>query len=352
MKTLAEFQQYFEKEMQPRLLRVQAEREATRCYVWKPWRWILLGELAFCIAFALLASPPGGPNARAPWYVALIPISFFLTLVVAPIALLVRKSRWNKRWGNAEKQTSLIPAIRFLTPEFTYEPARFAAPELVKASGLFEFDGKLSSVVGDDRFTGRIGETQVEFSEVTATTSRKVSTKNGTKTVYTPHQGLFLSADFNKRFDHYTVVLPDPGEQLLGATVAGWLGTLANALQTLNGQVGQGSGGPLRAIRMEHLEFEKQFQVFSSDPVEANYILTPNVMERLAAFQARVKFGLSLTFRDSRMHAFLPAGPLFEEDASADWSRFETYRPYYEQLYVVFDLVEAMQLNTRLWTKS
>ena len=347
MKTLQEFQDYFERELRPTLATFQAERDARHPYLWWWWRWVFVAAIVISV-FTGFANLPGNRPQQ------LMAFVWFSTLIVLPVIYWVRYNRWAAKYGNWEKSASLVPAIRFLAPEFEYRQSQYVSDKRVRTSRIFESDGDLMSIVGDDYFTGRIGKTAVEFSEVRVTIRDRVVRDDKGNPVMSRQAGMFLVADFNKPFQHATLVMPDPLEQKLGTELSKLVdGTIAfmNSLQKTAGAAGA-PGSDWKPVRLEDLEFERLFKVYGTDPVEAYYILTPNIMERLTAFQKGTRFGLTLSFVDTAMHAFIHRGALFEGDLNADRTTFAAYRPYYDQLKQMFDLVEAMNLNTRLWTRT
>lgn len=93
----------------------------------------------------------------------------------------------------------------------------------------------------------------------------------------TVFHGLLLIYSFQKPFEGETVVMPD----------ATWLG---------NKLVGMTRRGD--RVTLEDVRFEKQFEVYSTDQVEARYILTPRFMERMSelAGQFGNRRGLSMAF--------------------------------------------------------
>lgn len=347
MKTLQEFQDYFERELRPKLVTIQTERDASRPYLWHWWRWALLAAIAISVATGF-ASLPGKRSSQ------LLTFVWFATLIVLPVIYWVRYNRWAAKYGNWEKNATLMPAIRFLAPKFEYTQSRFLSEKQVRTSRIFESCGDIVAVDGDDHFAGVIGKTAVEFSEVRVKIrDRKLRDDKGNP-VMLRQAGMFLIADFNKPFQHVTLVMPDPLEQKLGKEFSKLIdGTIAfmNSLKKTVGAAGA-SGSDWKPVRLEDLEFERLFQVYCTNPVEAYYILTPNVMERLTAFQKGMRFEFTLSFIGTAMHAFIHRGALFEVDLNADRTTFAAYQPYHEQLHLVFDLVEAMNLNTRLWTKA
>jgi len=347
MKTLQEFQDYFERELRPKLVTMQAERDARRPALWWWWRWVFAAAIAISLVVAI--SPISGSRSSQ-----LLSWMWFGTLIVLPVIYWIRYNRWAAEYGNREKDTTLVAAIRFMVPEFEYTQSRFVPEKHVRSSRIFESRGDIESVGGDDHFAGVIGKTAVEFSELRVAIRDRNLRDDKDKPVMWYRTGMFLRADFNKPFQHATLVMPDPVEQNLGTEMAKLIGGLQAAIGSLDRFAAEkpAAASDLRPIRLEHLEFERLFEVSCTDPVEAHYILTPNIMERIAEFQKRTRFALSLAFIDTAMHAFIFRGALFEGDVQSDRTSFAAYQSYYEQLHQIFELVDAMNLNSRLWNKA
>jgi hypothetical protein len=110
--------------------------------------------------------------------------------------------------------------------------------------------------VGSDYICGKIGETEIEFSEIFSA----YSGESGPRSPSYAHlifKGLFFIADFNKTFTGRIVVLPDEAERLLGR-----LGSQLQAKSRNRSQI----------VRLEDSEFEKYFVVYGDDQVTARYM--------------------------------------------------------------------------------
>jgi len=192
---------------------------------------------------------------------------------------------------------------------------------------------------GEDHFRGRLGKTDIEFSEVTAKQKNRSETGSGQKNDYIIiFRGLFIVADFNKHFRTRTVVLPDTAEKLFGK--------FGQILQSA-------SSGRGRLVRLEDPVFEKEFCVYGDDQVEARYILTPSLMERIIAFRRKWKTKVSLSFIDSKVYIAISMNRnLFETRIFrpvADYSFMEETLRF---LVLLTGIVEDLNLNTRIWTKE
>lgn len=72
-------------------------------------------------------------------------------------------------------------------------------------------------------------------------------------------------------------------------------------------------GANVHRARLEDPEFEKKFEVYTTDQVEARYLLTPNVMQALLDLEAAFKGAkVRCTFHDNKIYAAAEAGNLFE----------------------------------------
>lgn len=111
-----------------------------------------------------------------------------------------------------------------------------------------------SSVVVDDVFTGQYKD--VNYNIVEAIYRKEVRSK-GSKS--SSHQrifnGLLITLDMNKNFNSHTIIRPEVFELI---TVK-----------------------DLKKTTLEDVEFEKKFNVYTNDEVDARYLITPSFMERL-----------------------------------------------------------------------
>ena len=103
---------------------------------------------------------------------------------------------------------------------------------------------------------------------------------------------------------------------------------------------------------MENPGFEKAFVVYSSQVVEAHYILTPSLMERI--LNLRSKFGsIQLAFYNSVVFVSVPLKEnLFEANIFQSLIAYDKMEKYFMQLQLFTDMVEELNLNTRIWTKA
>lgn len=335
MRTPAEFEAFLRDEIAPRLQAVERERAAVQARrdalkLAKGWKVagaaaglllaILTGDLELLVA-----------GAGAPW-----------------ILELLRRARVPDTATPLARSRVLEPVVTFWDPSFRYQPQRAISREEFEASRLYA-DQLIDLYSGEDLVTGRHGATAFRFCEVHA---RRVTRRKGRSETRTVFRGLFFVADCNKAFRGHTLVLPDVAERALGG--------VGRAFQSL---VAPGAG--LDLIELECPEFERAFVVYTTDPVEARYLLSPSLMQRIRSFSENTGSKLRIAFLRGRVYVALPLetdllslggaagmpaalgalagrGPLTLDDVRR-WSG--------ELLFAV-GIVDALDLNTRIWSKA
>ncbi len=153
--------------------------------------------------------------------------------------------------------------------------------------------------------------------------------RTGKTTTYVEvYHGILISLTFAKNFSGELLVRRD----------AGAIGNFFGGL------------GKEQRIRLEDPRFEKMFEVYGTDQVEARYLLTPTFMERIVDLTALFgKKGVELAFTDNRLLVSIrvttdqfEGGGLFTR--MTDTVRIETL---VQELCAVFDVVDTLQLNLR-----
>lgn len=223
--------------------------------------------------------------------------------------------------------------IRFFDPGLSYFPTEKIPKSTFLHSKLFTT--KPNRYKGDDLVRGKIGKTAIEFSEVLA---QYVQSNGKTTTVHTIFKGLFFIGDFNKHFRTQTFVLPDTAEKLFGR--------FGKMLQSWN------LSRP-DLIQLEDPEFEKEFVVYGKDQIEARYILSLSLMQRILDFKRKTGQKVFLSFIDSKVFIGVWSDHvLFEPKILSTLLDFDLIREYFDDLQLAIGIVDDLNLNTRIWSKE
>ncbi|MEL6325221.1 MAG: DUF3137 domain-containing protein, partial [Pseudomonadota bacterium] len=175
----------------------------------------------------------------------------------------------------------------------------------------------------EDKLTGRRGEVDFEFFEAHLEEKRTTRDSNGrTQTKWvTVFRGQCLRFDFHKPFLGETLVTRDAG--------------IFNRFS--------GKRGMDRA-KLEDPVFEKAFEVFTTDQVEARFLLTPDFMQRLVDIEQAFHGGkLRCAFIGGEMFVAVEGGDLFEPGSMfTPLDNPERIRELLDDFAVVFNLIDTV----------
>lgn len=191
----------------------------------------------------------------------------------------------------------------------------------------------------EDQVLGTAGKTRFGFSQVHAEYKTETRTKNGTRTDW--HQifeGIIFCADFNKHFNGVTVVRPKD----MGAAFGAWI---ADNIPVFSSNRG--------LVKLENPDFEDCFMTYSTDQVEARYILTPAMMERLCELEGKSKYTISVSFIDTYMYIAFPLDKdYFEPPQYKSLLDQQSLDEDIDVIRFMYGIVGELDLNTRIWGKQ
>lgn len=220
--------------------------------------------------------------------------------------------------------------------------------EIDHTSGLSERDFIYSQLFSkepdryrsEDQISGMAGKTKFSFSELHAEYKTVTQTKNGRQEHWhTILKGIVFYADFNKNFNGVTVVRPKD----MGAALGAWI---SKAMPIFSS-----SGKEL--VQLENPEFNREFVTYSTDQVEARYILTPAMMGRLCELNKRCSYTISLSFINSSVFIAFPLNKdYFEPPVHKSLLDPNFLNEDIEVIRFMYGIIKDLDLNTRIWTKA
>ncbi len=254
--------------------------------------------------------------------------TFIITVTSGGFAYFWLSSDYRRRF----KDRIFRQLIAKIDPSLQYDPDGLIPYTLFKQSELFV--DAVDSYKGSDLIQGKIGKTPLMFSYLDVKKKRNHSRQNNSRIgVFV---GTFIVTEFHKNFHHTVKVYPDLAEKYLG--VAGsWF---------------QGSESE-KVVRMDSPAFEKEFKVIADDPVEAHYLLTPNIMEKVVQLRKRADAPIYLSFCHNKLFiAVLNGENWFKVPVFESLFRMNVVKQYIQSLGLVFGIVEELHLNRRIWSKA
>jgi hypothetical protein len=317
---MSDLKAFYEKKLKPSLLEMDSTRKKIRTRI----LFSILGFFTVFPAMLIFIKMKGMPSMG--FMVVLISIIYFLFCIK-------KVKKLYAPYQKEFKKTVIQKIVQMMNPSFIYSPNNHIPLSLFESSGIFT--AKQNSYYGDDYVKGRVGDADIEFSELDVSRVTCSGKNQSRKTIF---KGLFFSADFNKHFNTKTFVLTDVAETLFGSLGAKF-------------QMENKSRGDL--VKLENTAFEKAFSVYSGDQIEARHLLTPVMMERIMHFRVSTKRKVQLSFVDNRLYVAIPFNKnLFEPRIWSTIERFSDIETFHGQLSLATSVVEMLNQNTRVWSKQ
>lgn len=234
------------------------------------------------------------------------------------------------------KREVIGASLKFLDQSLTIEPQNGIGENEFMRCQLFSNDPDRYKT--EDLVMGTAGKTGFYFAEVHAEYKTVERTKDGTRTEWHEiFKGIIFVADFNKNFNGVTIIRPKD----IGAAFGAWFSK--NLFSIGNNDV----------IQLENTVFDKTFVTYGSDQVEARYILTPAMMERILNLNNQSKYNISLSFIESRMYIAFPLNRnYFEAPVFKSLLDPAIINEDIDVIRFMYDIVKELDLNTRIWGKG
>lgn len=256
-------------------------------------------------------------------------ILFFL------IALVSIGKKFKKEIGSYKllfKETVISPLTELVEGNLTYQPEQGIDKKLVLSSSLIK--GNIDEYKSEDLFVGKIGETSFQFAEIEAKEFQKDS--NGNSQKITIFKGLFLKANFNKRISSKVLISPDIFKDKWGKFGA-YLSKKMFATSNL------------QKIKLEDNSFEKHFEVFSEDQVEARYVLSPSLMERFVKLREKGNL-LTASFMNNDLYIGIYLNKnLFEPHLFRNTIKAKEVQQFLDYLIFMTEIVSDLNMNNRIY---
>lgn len=259
-----------------------------------------------------------------------------LAAVIFGGVILYRISDESANYKNRFKMEVVGALLSNVDQSLTIQPSYGISEAEFRQSQLFTKDPDRYST--EDLISGKIGKTSIYFAEVHAEYKTETSGKNGRQEHWHDIlKGIVFVADFNKNFNGVTAVRPKD----FGNSIGAWFSK--NVF----------SFGEKNIVELENDNFNRCFVTYSTDQIEARYILTPAMMDRLCELNGRAAYAISVSFVNSSMYIAFPlAKNYFEAPLFKSLLKADVLNDDFSVLHFMYGIVQELDLNTRIWTKQ
>lgn len=224
----------------------------------------------------------------------------------------------------------IVPKIiSLISEDLTYRPLQQISINRVRASRLIP-ENAVFNVEGSDFIHGKYHDVPIMMSYLNAKTTGEDS-----KTFF---NGIFFVADFKKDFEGSVILLPNASGK-----------TSSNMLSRIMGRGRQES-----YVQMEDIAFGEEFFCYASDDILARYVLSFSFKEKLIHYNKLHPYtSIFFSFVNGSMYLIIdnkrnPFAPSYNKPLT-DQTQIKNI---FDEIMLIFDVVEVLELNKRIWSKE
>lgn len=313
------FAPYYEKHIAPLL--VQYEKQRAKALRQTKGRLNLLNHTAITLIVLIIAFflAVGLGVLRGDHF------NFIVALMGMAVMLTIPLYQWaetaERRYKEKVKREIFPLIFGFFGADFVYIPEGRLTIEDMEPSGIIPYHNTRSVA---NYVSGSYQGCAFELTEAVMTVrSRRHS--------HTAFKGLCVYLGMNKEFSSHTVVVRD--KTALGNFFEDRLNCLEN-------------------VKLEDPRFEGKFEIYSTDQIEARYLLTPSFMERLMELDGLLGInGLQASLYQGKLLLMIPGGLFYTFLDAHSFAQPATFYEEIQKIFIemrtIFGVIDTLKLNER-----
>ena len=241
-------------------------------------------------------------------------------MVCVVILILVLSGIWVSRasseYTSLYKQKVVKVFIQEYNEGLSYNPTGIVPESIYKSA---KFDGYYDIYHSEDVIKGNIDNHEILMGEVHTQREEEHTDSDGntTRSDVTVFHGMFGFVPINNRYNGEIKVHTDKGK----------LGRLFKNKTR---------------VEMDSSEFEKYFDVYADDKIQAMQVLTSDIMEQMIGFRTNHKTKFDITVNRSHFFIRFHTGNMFEANIFRSSVNFDTLKKVYDIINFTFDITRSM----------
>lgn len=233
--------------------------------------------------------------------------------------------KFNKEYKN-------IYVLNFLKQNFEniiYKPEEGISKKEIKKYNTLNLGDKFTS---NDYICGTYKNVKFEQSDIHIQEKYEEEDKDGNKIITweTIFEGRYMIFDFNKNFKSNVQVISDD--------------FIKRSLPHIKNN---------KKVKLEDIEFNKMFKIYSEIEHDAFYILTPHFMEKIKKLYKELDAPIKLTFMENKLHVAVNNGEdSFEYNVLNPINEEEIEQDIIKDIKLITDFVNELNLDNNLFKKE
>lgn len=260
-------------------------------------------------------------------FIIFIEIIFGIAMIIIIKNIINGKDikKFNKEYKN-------IYVLNFLKQNFEniiYKPEEGISKKEIKKYNTLNLGDKFTS---NDYICGTYKNVKFEQSDIHIQEKYEEEDKDGNKIITweTIFEGRYMIFDFNKNFKSNVQVISND--------------FIKRSLPRIKNN---------KKVKLEDIEFNKMFKIYSEIEHDAFYILTPHFMEKIKKLYKELDAPIKLTFMENKLHVAVNNGDdSFEYNVLNPINEEEIEQDIIKDIKLITDFVNELNLDNNLFKKE
>ena len=251
-----------------------------------------------------------------------------LPLVIGGIITTIVSHKDVSLFKDTYKKSIVLEIFKSLFTDVKYLPEHGISRSVLDSTNMIDTGDNFYS---DDYVSAKYKNVSFEFSDVEI--QEEYTDSDGDKHIVTIFEGQWYVFDFNKSF-----------KADLQVCEKGFRNAKRGSFF-----------GPKKfsRVELEDIEFNKEFNVYAQNSLDAFYVLTPGTMTKIKELNDKVQGKMLFCFINNKLHVGLHSGKnLFEPQLFKEINIEENHKQAIEEVKMITHFIDVLDLDNDLFRKG
>ena len=251
-----------------------------------------------------------------------------LPLIIGCITTTIISFKDVSLFKNTYKKTIILELFKTMFESIKYEPNSGISRNTLDSTRMIDTGDIYHS---EDYVSAKYKNVAFEFSDVEI--EEEYTDSDGDRHRVTIFKGQWYVFDFNKQF-----------KADLQVCEKGFANARRGSLFGAN---------KFNKIQLEDIEFNKEFNVYAQNSLDAFYVLTPKTMENIKELNNKVQGKMLFCFINNKLHVGLHSGKnLFEPNLFKEINIEQNHKQALEEIKMITHFIDILNLDNDLFRKG
>lgn len=254
--------------------------------------------------------------------------TFFVILFFGNFIAIIFAHKDVQKFKDTYKQTIILELFKSLFSDIKYLPNEGISRDVLAGTNMIDTGDKFYS---DDYVSAKYKNVSFEFSDVEI--QEEYTDSDGDKHIVTVFEGQWYVFDFNKQF-----------KADLQVCERGFRNAKRGSFFGPN---------KFSKVELEDIDFNKEFNVYAQNSLDAFYVLTPATMEKIKELNNKVQGKMLFCFINNKLHVGLHSGKnLFEPSLYKKIDIEKNHKQAKEEIQMITHFVDVLDLDNDLFRRE